>query len=163
MSDYETLIARATKAYRLRCYKAGGEPQQPCRYSSDVEEEDGAIMVVLRNVNGTLATYEYQPEKDRLRWIGSDSLAEPTSSWRYRRVTWRREMSGSAAIAPKVTVQRFQELLDSGHWCWSSEPDDEGNDVILVFDDTEDMIPMGEISVPPQLDESDFDFDVRGG
>ena len=32
-----------------------------------------------RNVNGTLATYQYDAEQDRLRWIDPDSVPKPMS------------------------------------------------------------------------------------
>ena len=63
MSNYdeEELFERAGTAYR----KAGGN-MQPNKYESTVEEIDGVIYSVLRNVNGILAVYKYNPEKDRL-------------------------------------------------------------------------------------------------
>ncbi len=81
MIDPDMLIARATKAHRLRCHRMGLEPPQPCCARSDVEENEGAIMVVLRNVDGTFATYQYQPEHDRLRWIDPGSLPMPKKSY----------------------------------------------------------------------------------
>jgi hypothetical protein len=85
MIDHDALIARATKAHRLHCYRMGLEPQQPCCARSNVEEDGGAIMVVLRNVNGTLATYHYQAERDRLTLIEKESVKTTTPGSGLRR------------------------------------------------------------------------------
>lgn len=63
----EELIARATEAWNRICRRNGWQPQQPCRHSCAFDPR--LSRVVLRNVNGELASFDFIPTTNRLRYI----------------------------------------------------------------------------------------------
>ncbi|MGL5181155.1 hypothetical protein [Herbaspirillum huttiense] len=58
--DEEELLGRARVAYT----RNGGTLL--AGQQSEVQEVDGTVYAVLRNINGILAVYQYDPEKDAL-------------------------------------------------------------------------------------------------
>lgn len=58
--DEEDLLGRARVAYT----RSGGNLL--AGQESEVQEFGGVVYAVLRNVNGILAVYQYNPEKDAL-------------------------------------------------------------------------------------------------
>jgi hypothetical protein len=70
--DVDRLIERASMLLLRAAERSAAFYQQPCRAASDF---DGTtMMLTLRNVNGVLATYRYNPIKDRLARV--DDQAE---------------------------------------------------------------------------------------
>ena len=53
----DSIVDRATSAYRRRCTRNGVIYQQPDRHDSGVERHQGKDYAVLRSIRGTLAVY----------------------------------------------------------------------------------------------------------
>ena len=70
----DDMVQKATGLYLQRCKRDGYVFDQPSSYGSDIEGVGDKQYVVLRNCNGPLAVYSFDPDTARMRFVPEDKV-----------------------------------------------------------------------------------------